>query len=251
MEKMYLSIVIPCFDEIENLQKGVLDKVIKFLEKQKYTYEVLIIDDGSKDGSVKFLEKFAKQYPQMHVIKNHHSGKAGAVTSGMLAAKGEYLLFTDMDQATPIEEVDKLLPFFERGFDIVIGSRNTARKGSPWIRVVISRSSIILRKLIVGLGNISDTQCGFKMFRHDIGKNIFTKIHTLHQGFKQISQSSVTSGFDVEILLIATKMGYSIKEVPIIWSYVETRRVNPIKDSIEGVKDLLKIKINDMRKMYG
>src|SRR5579872_6210259 len=110
MAEIFLSVVIPSFDEMANLQKGVLDKVKSFLEKQKYAYEVIVVDDGSKDGSDSFVEKFTKTNKAFSLLKNSHTGKAGAVTAGVLHAKGKYILFTDMDQATPIEEIDKLLP---------------------------------------------------------------------------------------------------------------------------------------------
>jgi len=244
MSKIYLSVVIPSFNEMANLRKGVLDKIEKFLKTKKYEYEVIIVDDGSTDGSIEFAQNFVKENDNFKLLKNTHLGKAGAVTAGMLAATGEYVLFTDMDQATPIEEVNKLLPYFEEGYDVVIGSRKTTRKGSPLSRQVISRAAIILRKLIVGLGEISDTQCGFKAFKRDAAQKLFVRIHELHHGFKKISGSAVTSGFDVEILYLAQKMGYKIKEVPIEWLYVETRRVNPVKDSAEGLIDLFKIKAN-------
>lgn len=249
MSKIYLSIVIPSYDEMANLQKGVLEKVRAFLQKKKYTYEVLIVDDGSKDGSVEFAEKFAKEFPQFRLIKNSHLGKAGAVTKGMLAATGEYILFTDMDQATPIEEIDKLLPFFDKDFDIVIGSRNTARKGSPWTRLLMSRGWMLLRKVVIGL-DLSDTQCGFKMFKKEAAQKLFRKIHDVHDGFGQVHGSSVSAGFDVELLYLAQKMGYKIKEVPVKWLYVETRRVNMLKDSVEGFVDLMRMKRNDVLGKY-
>lgn len=233
-----------------NLQKGVLDKVEHFLSKKDFSYEVVIVDDGSNDGSVEFVEQFVKENPNFILIKNLHLGKAGAVTKGMLEASGEHILFTDMDQATPIEEVDKLLPYFDKNYDVVIGSRSTTRKGSPPTRVFISRSAIILRKLIIGIHDISDTQCGFKAFRREVAQKLFGKIHELHKGYRKISGSAVTAGFDMELLLLAKKMGYSIKEVPVNWLYVETRRVNPIKDSIDGLIDLLKIKRNAVKGMY-
>lgn len=250
MNKVFLSIVIPSFDEIVNLRKGVLDKIAHFLDKKKYLYEVLIIDDGSTDGSREFVEKFVKENPQFFLIKNPHLGKAGAVTTGMLKANGEYLLFTDMDQATPIEEIDKLLPFFDKDFDIVIGSRNSQRKGAPWTRLLMARGMMILRSNLIGLKGISDTQCGFKIFKNEVAKEIFTKMQKLHEGFKKISGSSVTAGFDVELLFIAQKLGYKIKEVPVNWLYVETRRVSPLKDSIDGLTYLMKIKINNIRNVY-
>lgn len=233
-----------------NLRKGVLEKVQHFLQKKKYSYEVIIVDDGSKDGSVEFVEKFTQENPHFTLVKNPHTGKAGAVTTGMLAAKGAYVLFTDMDQATPIEEIDKLLPSFEEGYDIVIGSRNNERKGSPLIRLFISRSNMILRKTLVGLSTISDTQCGFKVFKKEVAHKLFKKVHDIHHGFKSISGSNVTSGFDVELLFIAEKMGYKIKEVPVSWLYVESRRVNVIRDSIEGLRELLSIRINNTKGIY-
>lgn len=250
MDKIFLSVVIPSFDEMANLQKGVLDKVEHFLEKKNQSYEVIVVDDGSKDGSVEVVEQFTKDNPSFKLIKNAHQGKAGAVTSGVLAARGKYILFTDMDQATPINEVDKLLPFFDEGYSVVIGSRSSKRKGAPWTRLLMARGMMVLRTVIVGIKGVSDTQCGFKMFKSDAAKKIFEKIDNLHHGFKKISGSNVSAGFDVELLYLAQKMRYTIKEVPVNWLYVETRRVSPIKDSIEGLMDLVKIKINDIGGIY-
>lgn len=250
MNKIFLSVVIPSFDEIVNLQKGVLDKIEHFISKKGYSYEVIIVDDGSKDGSIEFVEDFIKEDSCFSIIKNPHLGKAGSVTTGMLEAKGEYILFADMDQATPIEEVDKLLPYFKEGFDIVIGSRNSQRKGSPWTRILMSRAWMVLRNISIGMKGVSDTQCGFKMFKNNVAKNLFTKMKDLHNGFGQVSGSHVTAGFDVELLFLAQKIGYKIKEVPVNWLYVETRRVSPIKDSVEGLLYLLKIKNNDLRGVY-
>ena len=252
MSTIYLSVVIPCYDEMANLQKGVLDKIEHFLEKKKISYEVIIADDGSKDGSVAFIEKFINDnHPHFLLIKNPHYGKAGAVTTGMLQAKGEYRLFTDMDQATPIEEVDKLLPFLEsKEYDVAIGSRNSERKGAPAVRLFISMSSVILRKYIIGLREISDTQCGFKLFTSAATEDVFTKYKKFKHGFEKIKGTAITYGSDIEILYLAKKHGYKIKEVPIQWLHVETRRVNPVKDSIQGVLDLLRIKRNILTGIY-
>lgn len=251
MNKIYLSVVIPSYDEMANLRKGVLEKVEHFLLKKKYPFEVIVVDDGSIDGSVEFVEKFTQENPHFKLIKNQHMGKAGAVTTGMLAAIGEYILFTDMDQATPIEEIDRLLPAFDQGYDIVIGSRNKERKGSPLIRLFVSRANIVLRKMLVGLHDISDTQCGFKVFKKDVAHTLFKKVGEIHHGFKSISGSNVTSGFDVELLYIAEKMGYKIKEVSVSWLYVESRRVSVVRDSIEGLRELLTIRTNSIKGIYG
>ena len=233
-----------------NLRKGVLDKIDHYLSRQKYSYEVIIVDDGSDDGSAEFAEKFSKENKNFRVIRGSHSGKAGAVTSGMLAAAGEIRLFTDMDQATPIEEAEKLLPYFNDGYDVVVGSRNANRKGSPLSRLIMSRSMIMLRKIMVGIYEIHDTQCGFKMFTAQAANKLFKKNYDFHHGFSKIHGSNVTAGFDVEILYMATKMGYKIKEVPVEWLYVETRRVSPISDSIHGLVDLTRISLNKFSGKY-
>lgn len=250
MKELFLSVVIPSYDEMGNLRKGVLDHVKSFLDKQKYQYEVIVVDDGSKDGSDLFIEDFVKENKTFSLIKNPHTGKAGAVTAGVLKASGKYILFTDMDQATPIEEVKRLLPFFDENYAVVIGSRKSSRKGAPWTRVFMARSMMVLRSLVVGIHGISDTQCGFKMFRREVAHTLFSKLQTLHQGFKKVNGSSVSAGFDVELLFLAQKMGYSIKEVPVSWLYVESRRVNPVGDSIRGVLDLLLIKRNGLSGKY-
>lgn len=249
MSDLFLSVIIPSYDEMANLQKGVLDKVKSFLEKKQFAYEVIVVDDGSKDGSQGFVAKFAKDNKTFSLIKNQHLGKAGAVTTGMLAAKGKYVLFTDMDQATPIEELDKLMPYFSKGYDVVIGSRH-GRKGAPWTRKLMAQGMVVLRTMLVGLKGINDTQCGFKIFTQKSGKEIFQKMYDLHHGFAHVSGSSVSAGFDVEVLFLAQKFGYKIKEVPVEWLYVETRRVSPIKDSLDAVSYLLKIRLKQLEGIY-
>lgn len=234
-----------------NLQKGVLEKVVGFLNKKHFTYEVIVSDDGSKDGSIEFVEEFAKDHPEVVLVKNEHMGKAGAVTSGVLKAKGKYVLFADMDQATPIEETDKLLPFLvDKKSDVAIGSRIYKNMGYPFSRLIMHEGMITLRKFTVGLPDLHDTQCGFKMFTHEAAQKLFKKMSELHHGFSQINGSAVTAGFDVELLLLAELAGYTIKEVPVRWLYVETRRVNPVKDSVDAVLYLLQIRMNKMQGKY-
>lgn len=250
MDKVYLSVVIPSYNEFANLRKGVLDKIEHFLERQGYSYEVIIVDDGSTDGSLEFVERFAKENPKFKVLKNAHLGKAGAVTAGMIKAAGQLRLFTDMDQATPIDEVSKLITFSKKGFDVVIGSRSSHREGAPLTRQFISVSAIILRKILIGLTEISDTQCGFKLFTSNSADKLFNKMSQLNHGFHKIKGSSVTAGFDVELLYLAKLHGYKIKEVPVDWLYVETRRVSPISDSINGFLDFIRIGINRVTGKY-
>lgn len=249
MKSFLLTVVIPSYNEMANLQKGVLDKVEQYLKKKTYDFEVLIVDDGSNDGSLKFVQQFCEDNKRFRVIKNNHTGKAGAVTKGVLEAKGDYVLFTDMDQATPINELDKLIPFINQGGDIIIGSRSS-RPGAPLSRKIMSKSAVLLRVLMVGMPKLKDTQCGFKLFTKKAAQDIFTQINKVHNGFRSIRGSSVTAGFDVEVLYIGKKMGYFIIEVPVEWLYVETRRVSPIKDSLDGLLDLIRIRINITRGIY-
>lgn len=249
MDTILLSVVIPSYNEMSNLQKGVLDKVAHYLSKQKYSYEVIVVDDGSNDGSYEFVEKFVKEDKNFKLIRGTHSGKAGAVTKGVLESKGQWVLFTDMDQATPIEEVEKLLAF-TKTYDIIIGSRSSTRKGAPWTRTLMAKGMIMLRSVIVGLSGLNDTQCGFKLFKKAVAYDLFSKLEKFHNGYKQISGSSVKAGFDVELLFLAAKRGYEIKEVGVNWLYVETRRVSPVKDSVEALEDLIRIRINELSGKY-
>lgn len=249
MAKSSLSVVIPSYNEMANLQKGTIQKVKNYLDDHRYDYELIIVDDGSVDGSREFVRELAKKYKTIKLVESEHTGKAGAVTTGMLKAKGDLVLFTDMDQATPIEEIEKFIPEFQKGFDIVIGSRRE-RKGAPFTRKVMSQSMITLRKIIVGIPGIHDTQCGFKMFTKEAAQKIFAKLKETRGGFKTIKGSSVTASFDVELLYIAEQYGFNIKEVPVSWLYVETRRVSPVKDSIEGLMGLFQVRKQIMSGTY-
>lgn len=244
-----LSVVIPSYNEMANLQDGTLEKVAAFLQKKGINYEIIVVDDRSTDGSREFVKAFAKDHKKVTLLENNHTGKAGAVTAGMLSAKGDFVLFMDMDLATPIEEVEKFLPYMEDGYDVVIGSRRE-REGAPLSRKLMSKATIILRKTMVGLFKIHDTQCGFKMFKHGVAQDIFSTIKKIHKGFKIIKGSAVTAGFDMELLYLANKKGYRIKEVRVKWHYVDTRRVSPVRDSIDGVKDLISIRMNILKGIY-
>lgn len=245
----FFSIVIPSYNEETNIRLGSLDKVSRYLERQSYAWEVLLVDDGSSDNSPELLDKFAKNNSGFSVFHNTHTGKAGTVISGMLKAKGSIILFSDLDQATPISEVEKILPWFDKGFDVVIGSRNRNREGAPLSRLIMARGFMMLRSLLLGLNGITDTQCGFKAFRRTVAKSIFSKLE-LYSTDRKVKGPMVTAGFDIEALFLAKKLGYKIKEVPVEWHYVETRRVSLIKDSWQGFVDMLRIRINAWRGKY-
>lgn len=245
---MNLSIIIPAFNENENLKKGVLEGLEGYLKHQKFSYEVVIVDDGSTDGSAEAIEKSIKKFGSFRLIKNNHGGKAVAVMTGLLGSKGEIGLFTDMDQATPISEIEKLLPFFDAGFDIVIGSRK-GRKGAPAIRKLMAFGFSVIRTLILGLP-FKDTQCGFKAFSRSAINTIFPVLKNRWKKHLKEKGAAVNAAFDVETLFIAKKMGFKIKEVPVLWQHVGTERVQAIKDSFDAVVDIIKIKINDLFNRY-
>lgn len=249
MKEIFLSVVIPAYNEETNIRKGALDKVSLYLSHQKYPWEVVVVNDGSSDATGELLTAFAQDNPHFRLINNPHQGKAATVTTGMLAARGEIVLFTDLDQATPIDQVEKLLPWFTRGFSVVIGSRDSHREGAPLLRQVMARGFIALRSLFLGLRGITDTQCGFKAFRREVVRDVFGKLK-LYGERKLVTGSMVTAGFDIELLYLAKQLGYKIREVPVEWHYVETRRVNPLRDSWQGLMDILKIRWNAMQGKY-
>lgn len=245
----YLSIIIPAYNEKINFQKGVLEGMKKLLEKEQYTWEVLIVDDGSQDGSVTLLESFCQKNKGFRLVKNTHMGKAGTVALGVKEANGEYILFTDFDQATPISEFDKLDSYLQTGFQVVIGSREVAgakREKEPFYRHLMGKGFNFGVKLIAVRG-FSDTQCGFKAFKADAAKKLFNKLQVYRP--HEIA-SAFTGAFDVEILFIAQKMKLKIAEVPIHWKHVETNRVSPLKDSLHMAWDVVKIRLYDLVGRY-
>lgn len=243
-----LSVIIPCYNEEQNLKKGVLNAVIDYLDKKIKDYELIIVDDGSTDRSKELLEAFKKKHSQVKIIKKEHRGKANAVIAGIMAATGDYVLFADLDQATPISEFDKFLPWLQKRIKIVIGNRQSERQGAPLSRLLMARGFMFLRNLILGL-KVVDTQCGFKAFDRQVALKIISRLK-LYGKKIQARGSLVTAGFDVELLFIALRLGIDIKEVPIKWHYVETRRVNSLRDSWFGFWDLVRVKINDWRGLY-
>lgn len=246
---MYLSVVIPAYNEETNIRLGALDKVVRYLEHQPYKWEVILVDDGSTDNTLSLIQSLVGHNSHFRLIKNPHQGKAATIITGMLEALGDVVLFSDLDQATPLEESEKLLPWFDKGYDVVIGSRKSKREGAPMLRRFMARGFMSLRTVILGLHGITDTQCGFKAFRRDVAQAIFHHL-SLYAVQKTVSGAMVTAGFDIEVLFVAKLMGYKIREVPVEWRYVETRRVNPAKDSWEGFLDILRIRMNEWKGVY-
>ncbi|HCC08667.1 TPA: hypothetical protein DEP81_01655 [Candidatus Woesebacteria bacterium] len=250
MSEIKLSIVIPNFNEKENLDRGVLEEVYDYLKKVSYDYEVLISDDGSTDGSKELAEKFVRSHQGFRVLQNPHGGKAKAVYAGIKAAKGEIVLFTDMDQSTPLIEVEKLIPWFDKGYDVVFGSRGKARENFPWYRQLTSWGFRVVRGIFL-LRHVVDTQCGFKAFKTDVAKKLFPKLSVLAD--KKESKGWSVSAFDVELLFLAEKYGYKLKEVDVAWKDEDTSTGKDkrfIKESTDMLKQILQVKKNDLQGKY-
>lgn len=248
MKKVYLSVVIPCYNEERNIRLGALENVAHFLNKKLYEWEAVIVDDGSNDESRNLIGEFVKDHSNFRLVAVKHQGKAAAVTRGVFESTGEIILFTDLDQATPINQMDKLIPYFEKDYDMVIGSRSNRRRGAPILRLMMARGYMVLRNLILNLG-VTDTQCGFKAFSKKLARDVFPRLKVFSTERKAYG-STVTAGFDVELLYLVKLSGYKTAEVPVEWHYQETRHVNPLKDSWESLQDLVKIRWNSLRGIY-
>lgn len=231
---MFLSVIIPAYNE-ETRLKGTLDKVHSYLEGKDLKYEVIVVDDGSLDKTKDVaLESNLYREGKLKLLENKtNMGKGFSVKRGILEAGGDCILFSDADLSTPIEEFEKLYKYIKSGFDIVIGSR--AIEGSdiklhqPFYREYMGRFFNRLVQLFVMKG-IIDTQCGFKLFKAEIAKDIASK-----QKVKGFS-------FDVEILYLANKRGYKVKEAPVVWLNSPSSRVNPFVDSCKMFFEIVSIK---------
>lgn len=243
-----LSVVIPAYNEEENFGKGMLDEVYAFLTAQQYTFEMILVNDGSTDATLDLLDDFASGKAHVKVIDNPHMGKSNTVATGMLAATGEHRLFTDFDQSTPIGEVEKLLPFRLKDYDVVIGSREVAgskRDHEPWYRHLMGKGFNLVVQLFAVRG-IHDTQCGFKLFSAAAANDLFPRLRVTSRP----SKDAFTGAFDVELLFLARKFDYRIAEVPVHWKHMETKRVSPVKDSIRMFGEVVRIRLTNILRRY-
>lgn len=251
MKNIFLSVVIPAYNEESNIRTGALAGVYEYLKDKNYGWEVIVVDDGSSDKTAQMAQEFVRKHKEFSLLKEPHRGKAGAVIAGILKARGEICLFTDMDQATPIDQIEKLLPMFKQGFDMVIGSRK-GREGAPLVRKAMAYGFSLLRYLVLRLP-YPDTQCGFKAFTREARDKIFRRLTIFTPTPKLLVRghgASVTAGFDLETLYIARKLGLKVAEVGVDWHHKEGTKVNPIKDSWEGLRDLVRVRINALLGRY-
>ena len=246
----FLSVVIPAYNESHRLP-ATLSKVMAYLEARDYSYEVLVVDDGSDDTTCDVVDKLAAEHPHLQLVRNPHRGKGYAVRTGMLRAVGHYILYSDADFSAPIEEIEKLLPYLEGKYDIAMGSREgmgAKRFDEPGYRHLMGRVFNTFVRL-VALPQFNDTQCGFKAFRKEAAYTLFRGLHLYGDNAGDVKGAMVT-GFDVEVLYLGLRWGYKVKEVPVKWYYAPGTKVNPLKDSYRMFKDIVKVRMNDLRGLY-
>ena len=231
---MYLSIIIPAYNEEKRIGKTI-SAINEYLQKQNYSYEIIVVDDGSKDNTVKLVKKIAEKAENLRVIDNKENhGKGYVVRQGIMEAKGEYRLFMDADNATTVDQVENLLPFFKDGYDVVIGDRDLKeseiKKHQSHFKEILGDMANVLIQILAVPG-IKDTQCGFKCFSSKFAENIFPKLKVDRWGF------------DIEILALARKFKYKIKTVPVVWINDEESKVS-MNGYINTLKELFQIKWN-------
>jgi glycosyltransferase involved in cell wall biosynthesis len=227
------SIIIPAHNEVGRLG-ATLDRVLNYIARQRWDAEVIVVNDGSRDQTPDLVRTYAQTHPALRLLENPgNRGKGYSVRNGMLNATGEILLFTDADLSAPIEEAPKLFAAIHSGADIAIGSRwlrpELQTQRQSLLRQVYGRIFNLSLRLVLGL-NFKDTQCGFKAFTRQAAQEIFPR------------QRIERWGFDPELLYLARKFGFKVKEVPVVWSHSEGTRISPLRDGIRMFGEVLKIR---------
>jgi glycosyltransferase involved in cell wall biosynthesis len=233
LEPATYSIILPAYNESARIA-ATLDKILAHATERGWNVEVIVVDDGSNDATADIVREYAGRHPVMRLLENPgNRGKGYSVRNGMLHAKGEILLFSDADLSSPIEEADPLFAAIGEGADIAIGSRWVDRRlqirRQPLYRRLFGRIFNLALRIILGL-QFKDTQCGFKAFTRRSAQTIFPL------------QKIERWGFDPELLYLATKFGFVVREVPVAWSHREGTRIHPVRDGIRMFGELLRIR---------
>ncbi len=227
-----ISIVIPTYDEEKRIEDSI-KAIEQYLQINGFDYEIIISDDGSTDKTLSAVRKIMVGNEKIKLVANKHKGKGSAVRAGIMHSTGNFVLFTDADLSTPIEEIDKLKKTLDEGYDIAIASRalpgSKILKHQSWHRELLGKFLNRIIQLLYVPG-ISDTQCGFKLFKGRVARELFSQQKI--NGFL----------FDVEVLYLARKKGFKIAEVPITWKHNEPSRVSIISDLPRVLWDLINIR---------
>ena len=236
-----LSIVIPAYNESARIENA-LERVMSCVETQGWDAEVLVVDDGSKDATPDIVQQWMQRYPQLHLIQNNgNRGKGYSVRNGLLQAAGEIVMFTDADLSAPMEEAERLFSVIADGADVAIGSRWLDRTRQtthqPLYRRFFGRCFNWVTRTVIGLP-FKDTQCGFKAFRRPVAQVVF-RLQRIERW-----------GFDPEILFIARKLGYDIREVPVTWGHDERSRMSYLKDGMKMLEEMAAIRSNSLAGRY-
>ena len=235
---VFLSIVIPAHNEEKRLP-STLEQVLRFLDEQSFTSEVIIVENGSSDRTLEVSREFAQKHETVRMVQSER-GKGAAVKRGMLEAQGEYRFMCDADLAMPVEEIVKFIPPALEGFDIAIASREAkgaVRYNEPAYRHLGGRGINFIIQMLI-LPGMNDTQCGFKCFSAKATDDIF-RLQTL-SGWS----------FDIELLYIARKHGYRVKEIPIHWYHNLETKVSALRDALKMITDIFQIHANARRGLY-
>ncbi|MQC27074.1 MAG: glycosyltransferase family 2 protein [Chloroflexi bacterium] len=240
MKKPFLSLIVPAYNEEGRLPNS-LQKIADFLASQDYLSEVIVVENGSQDRTAEIASDFSQAHANFRAESLDGRGKGLAVRHGMLIANGEYRMMLDADLSMPVGEINRFLPPESDGADIVIASREAPgarRFDEPEYRHLGGRVINTLIRLLA-LPGLQDTQCGFKCFQAEVAQDLFS------------AQTITGWSFDVEVLYIARQRGYSVLELPIDWYYNEQSHVEPLRDTVHMFKDLLTIRRNARRGLYG
>jgi glycosyltransferase involved in cell wall biosynthesis len=241
MASPQLSIVIPAYNESARIERT-LDRVMACVEEQGWDAEVLVVDDGSQDATAAIVKRWMERFPRLHLVQNQgNRGKGYSVRNGLLQAAGDVVMFTDADLSAPMEEAELLLAAIADGADVAIGSRwlDKARQTAhqPLYRRFFGRCFNAVTRIVMGLP-FKDTQCGFKAFKRPAAQVIF-RLQRIERW-----------GFDPEILFIARKLGYDIREVPVTWGHDERSRMSYLKDGMKMLEEMAVIRGNSLAGRY-
>jgi len=236
-----LSIIIPAYNESARIGNA-LEQVLECVQAHGWTAEVIVVNDGSRDNTADIVNSIAAKNPILRMIENPvNRGKGYSVRNGMLQSTGDIMMFTDADLSSPMEETERLLAAIRDGADIAIGSRWLDRgrqtKHQPWYRQLFGRCFNAVTRLVMGLP-FADTQCGFKAFRRQAAYTVFQL------------QRIERWGFDPELLFIAIKRGFKVREVPVTWGHDERSRLSYLKDGLKMLEELVYVRWNAFTGVY-